>query len=212
MNDQEIIISMPVTLIQTVASPKIKILFLGYHCDQTTLINDLVQAQCEVWHTEDKITSTAGYDLLISYGYRHIITKDVIESSTAPIINLHISYLPWNRGAHPNFWSFYDNTPSGVTIHLIDENIDTGAIIYQRYVNFTKEENTYSKTYKRLIQEVEQLFKDNLHEIISKTYTAIAQRRAGTYHSVTDLPKEFAGWDADINKEIVRLDGILNKK
>ena len=199
------------TLVKQVESPKIRILWLGYTRNQTTLVDELVQAQCEVWHTEEKIQTTVGYDLVVSYGYRHILKKEVIESSNAPIINLHISYLPWNRGAHPNFWSFYDCTPSGVTIHLIDEGVDTGAIIYQKYVNFNKEENTYSKTYKRLISEIENLFRNNLNQIISKKFTAVPQRRKGTYHSVANLPKEFGGWESEIGIEVVRLDRILNQ-
>jgi len=79
-------------------------LFLGYSREQTSLVDDLVNKKCEVWHTDEKIKSTVGYDLVISYGYRHILKKEIIESSKAPIVNLHISYLPWNRGAHPNFW------------------------------------------------------------------------------------------------------------
>lgn len=188
--------------------PRLKILFLGYTREQTTLIDELIEAKCEVWHTEEKIKTTRGYDLVISYGYRHILKKDIIESSPAPIVNLHISYLPWNRGAHPNFWSFYDCTPSGVTIHLINEGIDTGAIIYQRYVNFSKEEITFSQTYKRLIKEIEQLFRDNINEIVSVKFSTIPQRRKGSYHSVADLPKNFKGWDSDIQKEVVRLDGL----
>ena len=199
------------SLVKKVDAPKSKILFLGYAPEQTTLVEELVRAQCEVWHTAEKIQTTVGYDLVISFGYRHIISKEVIESSSAPIINLHISYLPWNRGAHPNFWSFYDCTPSGVTIHLIDEGMDTGAIIYQRYVNFNQEENTYRKTYNRLISEIEKLFTDNLNEIISKKFIATPQRRQGTYHSVANLPKEFGGWDSEISKEVVRLDAILNR-
>jgi folate-dependent phosphoribosylglycinamide formyltransferase PurN len=201
-----------ISLVKPVDSPKLKVLFLGYTKEQTRLVEDLVNSKCEVWHTEEKIVTTQGYDLVVSYGYRHILKKDVIESSSAPIINLHISYLPWNRGAHPNFWSFYDSTPSGVTIHLIDEGVDTGAIIYQRMVNFNKDENTFSKTYKRLIIEIENLFIENLDEIISMNFTSIKQRRKGTYHRVADLPEEFSGWDSNIQSEVIRLDGILIKK
>ena len=85
-------------------------------------------------------------------------------------------------------------TPSGVSIHLIDEGVDTGAIIYQRYVNFDKEEDTFSKTYKKLIVEIEKLFRDNIDELISKKFIATPQRRKGSYHSVANLPKEFIGW------------------
>ena len=71
-------------------------------------------------------------DLIVSFGYRHILRSDFINKCGCPIANLHISYLPFNRGAHPNFWSFYDDTPSGVSIYLIDEGIDTGPILFQK--------------------------------------------------------------------------------
>ena len=201
-----------VILIEKVPSPKAKILFLGYSREQTSLIDDLVNKKCEVWHTDEKIQNIVGYDLIICYGYRHILKKEVIESAKAPIVNLHISYLPWNRGAHPNFWSFYECTPSGVTIHLIDEGVDTGAIIYQRYVNFDIEEDTFSKTFKKLIVEIEKLFKENIDELIYKNFIATPQRRKGSYHSAANLPKEFIGWDSVIKEEVTRLDSILNKK
>lgn len=189
-----------------------RVLFLGYTKEQTNLIDELVNANCEVWHTQEKIETTEGFDFVISYGYKHILMKPVIESSKAPIINLHISYLPWNRGAHPNFWSFFDCTPSGVSIHLIDEGIDTGPILFQRYVNFEKDQITFAQTYKQLILEIESLFKENLKEIIAGEYIAIPQRRKGSYHKFSDLPSGFAGWDSIIQNEVQRIDSfILNK-
>ncbi len=200
-----------INLVKAVTTPKIKVLFLGYPKEETILINKLVEKGCEVWHTQDKINSTIGYDLVITYGFRHIIEKELINRSLVPIINLHISYLPWNRGAHPNFWSFYDSTPSGVTIHLIDEGIDTGPILYQKYANFSEKENTFSKTYNKLVKEIEQLFLDNIDEIINKNYIATPQSHKGTFHSISDLPEEFAGWDSEISREVIRLSEITKK-
>lgn len=194
--------------INKLKDPGKRVLFLGYTREETPLIDDLINANCEVWHTQGKIDSTQGFDFVVSYGYRHILKKPIIESSAAPIINLHVSYLPWNRGAHPNFWSFFDSTPSGVSIHLIDEGVDTGPIIYQRYVHFTKEQKTFAQTYKQLISEVESLFKQNLADLIDGNYTATPQRREGSYHRVADLPVQFAGWDSDIQDEIRRLDAL----
>ena len=128
-----------------------------------------------------------------------------------PIINLHISYLPWNKGAHPNFWSFYDCTPAGITIHLIDEGIDTGPIIYQRYVNFEKGELTFKQTYDRLIKEIEKLFIANINNIITGKYTTKKQRREGSYHEKSELPKAFRGWNSDIEEEVRYLDEILKQ-
>jgi len=199
-------------LIKKLITPTKRVLFLGYTSEKTTLIDALVNANCEVWHTQEKIDTTQGFDFVISYGYGHILKKSIIESSVAPVINLHISYLPWNRGAHPNFWSFFDCTPSGVSIHLIDEGIDTGPIIYQRYVNFPKDQITFSQTYRQLIVELESLFKENLKEIISGTYKPLPQRRKGSYHKVDDLPSAFSGWDSNILDEIRRLDSLVCDK
>lgn len=149
--------------------------------------------------------------MAISFGYAHILKKHVIESSKAPIVNLHISYLPWNRGAHPNFWSFYDATPSGVTIHLIDEGVDTGPILYQKYVNFADEEITFVQTYNRLVMEIEALFVEKIESIISKSFVPKPQRGKGSLHRVSDLPKEFNGWDSIIEDEIARLDVIAQR-
>jgi methionyl-tRNA formyltransferase len=195
-------------LIQKLDAPTKRVLFLGYTSDQTKIIDDLINANCEVWHTQEKIETTQGFDFVISYGYRHILNKSVIKSSDAPIINLHISYLPWNRGAHPNFWSFFDCTPSGVSIHLIDEGIDTGPVLYQRYVNFSKDQITFSQTCKQLILEIEMLFKENLKEIIASTYKPLPQRRKGSYHKAVDFPSEFSGWDSNIQDEVRRLDSL----
>jgi methionyl-tRNA formyltransferase len=183
-----------------------KILFLGYGQEKTNLIDKLMHENCEVWHTEDKIKSISTFDLVISYGYRHIITGDILNNAEATIINLHISYLPWNRGTHPNFWSFYDGTPSGVSIHLLDEGIDTGPIICQKIVKFDSAMLTFEETYVALISELENLFLQNLKSILSNNFIATPQMKdCGSYHSQKDLPKEFLGWHTVIRGEIKRL-------
>ena len=91
-----------------------KILFLGYNANQTKLLDVLASNGLKVDHTAEKIKEINGYDAVISFGYRHILNHNLIRKAGCPIFNLHMSYLPYNRGAHPNFWSFYDNTPSGV--------------------------------------------------------------------------------------------------
>lgn len=184
------------------------VLFLGYDQVQTRLLDVLISNGCKVDHTEELIDGRINYDFIVSFGYRHILRKDVIESVGCPIFNLHIAYLPYNRGAHPNFWSFYENTPSGVTIHLIDEGVDTGHIVYQRYVNFDNNESTFSETYNCLIEEIETLFEVNIDNIINDSWTSKPQRGDGTLHFVKDLPAEFSGWTSVINDEIKRLDMV----
>ena len=107
-----------------------RILCLGYDESRTKIISELSSLGNEVWHSAGKLVDLSGFDLVVSFGYRYILKGELVANECLPIVNLHISYLPFNRGAHPNFWAFFDSTPTGVTIHLIDEGIDTGDILF----------------------------------------------------------------------------------
>ena len=186
-----------------------KIIFLGYGRSETRLIDELEKKGFGVDHYKDKISLDDVDDsrLIISYGYRHILGSDFINKCGCPIVNLHISYLPFNRGSHPNFWSFYEATQSGVSICLIDEGIDTGPILFQKKVQF-EDEKTFIETYDRLIDEIENLFIKNIDLIILKKWNAKKQVGNGTFHLAKDLPKEFKGWQSSIADEIKRLKNI----
>lgn len=191
--------------INFIESPKARVLFLGYNETETQILGALVKHGCEVWHTTDKVQDLEKFDLVISFGYRRIIKFDFISLNPPPIVNLHISYLPWNRGAHPNFWSFFDSTPSGVSIHLIDEGIDTGPILFQRLVKFEDKNRTFSDTYKQLTKEIESLFIENIEAIIDRSYRLVSQPKGGSLHRKSELPEAFRGWDSVIEDEILRL-------
>lgn len=91
------------------------------------------------------------------------------------IFNLHISLLPYNREASPNFFSFIENTPKGVTIHQIDEVLDTGPILAQKELFFDESKETFASSYEKLILEIQMLFKENWSSISDKNYQLYAQ-------------------------------------
>ena len=139
----------------------------------------------------------------VSFGYRHIIKKPVIEYLKGNIINLHVSFLPWNRGADPNLWSFLEHTPKGVTIHYIDEGLDTGDIIAKKEVFFQTEGQTLATTYNLLVQEIIDLFKTEWPSIRQSKTKRIPQGPGGSFHSVTDKRKfehllADKGWDTPV--------------
>ena len=111
--------------------------------------------------------------------------------------------MPWNRGADPNLWSFVENTPKGVTIHHLDEGIDTGDIIAQREVTFTNTHETLATTYQRLHAEIQELFKLHWHEIKAGTSARIQQSGEGSFHlsgdkeSLAHLLSD--GWDTPVS-------------
>ena len=141
---------------------KKKIIFLGYSLTQTNLIKFLRSKKniVRIYRNRNlnrKIIEKA--DLIISFGYRKIIKSSHLKFPKRPIINLHISYLPYNRGSHPNFWSFMKNTPKGVSIHEMSDKLDCGPIVFRKKISFSTNENSYKKTYIKLINEAEKLFR-----------------------------------------------------
>jgi methionyl-tRNA formyltransferase len=68
----------------------------------------------------------------VLFGYR--IPEQVLALLPQGAVNLHPGLLPHNRGAYPNVWSIVDRTPAGVTLHMIDDGLDTGDIIAQQPV------------------------------------------------------------------------------
>lgn len=171
-----------------------KFLYLG----SKTPVYDYLSSIGKTYITQNKISPQhiSEYDWVVSYGYRHLLKKEHIISSKNPIINLHISYLPWNKGADPNYWSWVENTPKGVTIHAIDEGIDTGDIFIQKKIKFNDDE-TLSSSYNKLKKEIENLFINNFENIIRGSIFPQKQISNGTLHYAKDLP-EIKSWDVKI--------------
>ena len=167
------------------------------------------KANCNVLETDKTISvnylRAHSVDFVVSYRYRHIIMRDVLDAMLGSIINLHISFLPWNRGADPNLWSFLEDSPKGITIHYIDEGIDTGDIIAQRRVSFDMENETLSTSYHKLNENIIDLFSEQW-PLISKGKTMPQKQSAGgTFHRTVDkyrfqylLGKK--GWDTPVKE------------
>lgn len=69
-------------------------------------------------------------DLLLFAGYKPIVPASVLRRNTC--LNIHYSLLPNYRGLHSTVWAILnDEDYLGATIHLMNENIDDGPIIYQ---------------------------------------------------------------------------------
>ncbi len=124
---------------------------------------------------------------VISYNYRYIVKQDVIDYMEGRIINLHTSYLPYNRGSSPNFFSFMENTPKGVTIHKLEAGLDTGAVLVQRELEFDEEKETFASSYAALAEAMEELFMSNWEDIKNGSCAAVPQTGEGTYHTMADL-------------------------
>ncbi len=71
-----------------------------------------------------------GPDLILAANYPKLISKDVLSKYIC--INTHWSLLPRWRGVHPTAWAILnDDQKIGYTIHFMEEDFDTGDIIFQ---------------------------------------------------------------------------------
>jgi|GEM_PF-702833 len=144
---------------------------------------------------------------LVSYNYKYIIPENILLFfRKGRAINLHISYLPWNKGSNPNFWSFVENTKKGVTIHILEKGLDTGEIIVQKLVKFNEEKDTLASSYTKLHKTIVNLFIKYWYKIKFDKIKYKKQSEKGSYHIMSDFNKikcvmeENDGWNISIKK------------
>ena len=95
-----------------------------------------------------------------------LIRPEVFTLAPKGAINIHTGITPEYRSSDPIFWALYKGEPEkvGVTIHFIDQGIDTGPIIHQKtapvYAN-----DTLATIYVRCIRRGAELYNRALTEI-----------------------------------------------
>ncbi len=74
-------------------------------------------------------------DLICVCHFEKILKKNILDIPKLGSINLHPSLLPKYKGLSPQHWPVINgDNETGITIHFIDENIDTGDIIIQEKI------------------------------------------------------------------------------
>jgi folate-dependent phosphoribosylglycinamide formyltransferase PurN len=89
-----------------------------------------------------EIIKQANPSVVIVNGTR-ILKPATLQACQATFINTHQGITPRYRGAHGAYWALFENNPKqcGVTIHVVDQGIDTGNIIGQATVEPAPEDN-----------------------------------------------------------------------
>jgi methionyl-tRNA formyltransferase len=100
------------------------------------------------------------------------------------LYNIHFSLLPKYKGMYTSAWPLLNGeTHSGVTLHEIDEGIDTGDIIDQMEFEIHYDDNCRD-LYLKYIHYGTVLFKKNIHHLVSGRFSAERQPAVGaSYYS-----------------------------
>jgi phosphoribosylglycinamide formyltransferase-1 len=125
----------------------------GLDCHADRAERDLVMA---TWLEEH------GVDLIVLAGYMHLLTEPFLRRFPGRIVNVHPSLLPAFPGAHAIDDALAaDVDATGVTIHFVDEGLDTGPVIVQEEVALepraTLEERIHDVEHRLLPEVVREL-------------------------------------------------------
>ena len=141
-------------------------------------------------------------DYIISILFPYIYKTPIFDHVKIGILNLHPSYLPYNRGWHSCSWCILEGTKIGATLHWIDEGIDTGNLCIQKELNI-EPHYTANDIYHK-IKDIElDIFKDALSKIMNNTLESKEQSKDFTEHFKDDLIEvQKINLDENINCEI----------
>jgi phosphoribosylglycinamide formyltransferase-1 len=96
----------------------------------------------------------ADIDFIVLAGYMRLLGSTLLKPYMGRIVNIHPSLLPAFTGKDAIGQAIqYGVRVSGVTIHFVDEGMDTGPIIYQQAVDVSLDET--KDTLAKKIQAVE---------------------------------------------------------
>lgn len=112
---------------------------LDPHLDPAIPVREIGSVNSEACRTALR---EADPQIVIVYGTR-IIKRETLECVDAPFINYHAGVNPKYRGQHGAYWARSNRDPehAGVTIHLVDEGVDTGDVLYQASTEFAPADN-----------------------------------------------------------------------
>lgn len=113
-------------------------------------------------------------ELIVLAGYMRFIGKVLLEAYPRRIINLHPAYLPNFPGAHSILDAYEAKVDfTGVTVHFVDEGVDTGEIIHQEKIMIDP-----SWSLETLEEHVHALEYDMFPKVVKKVCTLIESEEA----------------------------------
>ncbi len=148
-------------------------------------------------------------DLCLSIYYRNIFTKRFLTVPPMGFINLHPSLLPKYRGAMPSLWALFNGEKKvGITLHYIDEGIDSGDIIVQKSYTLPRRITGY-KLHIRLMWMGMSLIKSYLPRILNNTAPRTLQNHnEATYYSAFETKSRTIDWFSTSDRILSRIKAL----
>lgn len=135
--------------------------------------------------------------IFISLEFDKIISPNKFQ--TERLYNIHFSLLPAYKGMYTSVFPLLNGEKyTGVTLHEIDEGIDTGNIIAQEKIDIDIND-TCRDVYFKYLKHSQQLFIDHISDIINNRIISYIQNPlVSTYYSKQAI--DFSNIVIDFNK------------
>lgn len=118
-------------------------------------------------NSNEFISTVSKYNcnLFVSMSFNQIFKKEIINIPEHKTINCHAGKLPFYRGRNILNWALInDEKEFGITVHYIDEGIDTGDIILQRCFDITDKDD-YNTLLEKSYTECSNILYDSIIQI-----------------------------------------------
>lgn len=107
-----------------------------------------------------------------------IANRDFLNVAKIGCLNIHCSLLPKNQGREPLFWAMLKQEKyAGVTVHFMNERIDSGEIIGQESIRIEEKDSLHS-LYLKATQKGSRLLLNCLSDIEKGSVEIIPQDRS----------------------------------
>lgn len=137
-------------------------------------------------------------DLFVSMSFNQIFKKKIIDIPRLGVINCHAGKLPFYRGRNVLNWVLInDEKDFGITVHYVDEGIDTGDIIKQRLFPISDNDN-YKTLLGRAYEGCAAILFDSLKDIKNGLNKRIKQKTihpVGFYCGGRGVGDEIIDWN-----------------
>jgi methionyl-tRNA formyltransferase len=102
--------------------------FYRSYSSRVYVVDDFNRRPCE------QLLAEIGPDVIV-LGRLGIIRRNIIKTAKIGVLNAHPGLLPKYRGVDVIPWSIYNGDDIGVTVHFVDEGVDTGGIVTTQVIN-----------------------------------------------------------------------------
>lgn len=145
---------------------------------------------------KDHLPELLGYNLIISAHSKQLFPAELVNAVRC--INIHPGLNPHNRGWFPQVFSILNGKPLGATIHVMDEQIDHGAVIVKSEVPLYAYDTSLT-AYNRVLNEEVALLKKYLPSILDGKMQPIMFSQEGNYNGIKDYK---ALLEIDLNQQL----------